>query len=248
MDSADYAIKIFNLHMKRAFSPGLPLGSAVLELGPSDSIASALLRFATGSQRTYLVDAGSFAQKDVAFYRFLVDEMAKKAFHVPEIMAAKSFYDVLEACNAQYMTEGISSLRTIPSESVDFVWSHSVLEHVRKHELGALLSELYCILKPGAVYSHNIDYQDHLDFELNNLRFSGKLWESPFFVKSGFYSNLIPALKMHALFREVGFEIIQEAFGKWLVLPAHRSSMHQDFQVFRDNELLNRISHVLFKA
>lgn len=248
MDSADYPIKIFNLHMNRAFPLGLPRGSVILELGPGDSIASALLGFASGAQLTYLVDVGSFARKDVAFYRALAAEMARKGFLAPDLTAAKSLEDILQACNAQYLTEGIFSLCTIPSKSVNFLWSHSVLEHVHKRELGTLFGELRRILKPGALSSHNVDYQDHLDFSLNNLRFSEKLWESPFFGKSGFYTNRVPAVRLHKLFREVGFEILQEAFGKWPALPIPRSSMHRDFQAFTDEELLNRTSHVLLKA
>lgn len=248
MDSADYPIKIFNLHMNRAFPLGLPRGSVILELGPGDSIASALLGFASGAQLTYLVDVGSFARKDVAFYRALAAEMARKGFLAPNLTAARSLEDILQACNAQYLTEGIFSLCTIPSKSVNFLWSHSVLEHVHKHELGTLFGELRRILKPGALSSHNVDYQDHLDFSLNNLRFSEKLWESPFFGKSGFYTNRVPAVRLHKLFREVGFEILQEAFGKWPVLPIPRSSMHRDFQAFTDEELLNRTSRVLLKA
>jgi hypothetical protein len=123
-----------------------------------------------------------------------------------------------------------------------------VLEHIRKHELHAVLNELRRILKPGAFSSHNIDYQDHLDFALNNLRFSENLWESSLFVESGFYTNRVPAVRLHRMFRDTGFEILQEAFGKWPTLPIPRSSLHKEFQAFTDEELLNRTSHVLMKA
>ena len=248
MDSLDYPLRIFNLHMNRAFPKGLPSDSVILELGPGDSIVSALLGFARSAQRTYLVDVGSFARKDVPFYRSFAREMEKNGFLTPDLATATSFDDILQACNAQYLTEGISSLCTIPSGSVDFVWSHSVLEHVRRHELGAVLGELRRILKPGSFSSHNVDYQDHLNFALNNLRFSDKLWETPLFFESGFYTNRIPAVRLHEMFKEAEFEILQEAFGKWPALPIPRSSIHRDFQAFTDDELLNRTSHVLLKA
>jgi SAM-dependent methyltransferase len=248
MDSTEYPIKVFSLHMKRAFPQGLPSGSVILELGSGDSIASALLGFASAAQLTYLVDVGSFARKDIAFYHTLAGEMAKKGLNTPDISTATSFDDILQACNAKYLTEGISSLRTIPSGSVDFVWSHSVLEHVRKHELGAVLRELRRILKPGAFSSHNVDYQDHLDFALNNLRFSEKLWESPLFVQSGFYTNRVPAVRLHEMFKETGFAILQEDFGKWPSLPTPRGSINREFQAYTDDDLRNRTSHVLLNA
>lgn len=248
MDSMGYPIKIFNLHVNRAFPSGLPSGSVILELGPGDSIASALLGYASGAQRTYLVDVGNYAKREMKFYRSLAAEMGKGGMSVPNLSEASSIEDILKICNAEYLTDGISSLRLISAGSVDFVWSHSVLEHVRSHELEALLRELRRIQKPSGLSSHNIDYQDHLDHALNNLRFPERLWESSLFAQSGFYTNRIPAVRMHAMFRQAGFEIMQEAFGKWPKLPTPRRSMHQDFLGFRDEELLNRTSYVLLKA
>lgn len=247
MDSAKYPIKLFALHADRAFPHGLPDNCVILELGPGDSVASALLGFANGAQQTYLVDVDSFAREEVAFYRSLAQEMVANGMLAPDISAAKTFKDILDACHAKYLIDGLSSLHTIPSQSVDFIWSHSVLEHVRKHELVDVLRELRRILKPGAYSSHNIDYQDHLDHALNNLRFSEKLWESDFFTKSGFYTNRVPAVSLHKMFRESGFEILHEEFGKWPTLPTPRGAMHQDFRIFCDEDLCNRTSHVLLR-
>lgn len=248
MDSADYPIKIFNLHTARAFPLGLPPDAVILELGPGDSVASALLGFSKGAKQVYLVDVGNFARSDVALYKALALDLKRKGFAVPDIDDARSIIDILEACNAQYLTQGISSLRVIPSESVDFIWSHSVLEHVRRFDLGDVLGELKRILKPGGMASHNIDYQDHLGYALNNLRFSEVLWESTLFAGAGFYTNRVPAVCLHQMFRECGFDILQENFGKWPELPTPRSAMDQAFQSFSDDDLLNRTSHVLLKA
>jgi SAM-dependent methyltransferase len=248
MDSVDYPLKIFDLHLQRAYPQGLPPRSVILELGPGDSIASAMIGCAYGVKCTYLVDVGSFANKNVAFYQSLASNMRRRRINIPDLAGAASFEDVLHICNAQYLTNGIPSLRQIPTGSIDFVWSHSVLEHVRKNELGRVLQELKRVLKPDALSSHNIDFQDHLDGALNNLRFSDRVWESSFFATSGFYTNRIPAVTMHGLFKKAGFEIRQEGFGKWPALPTPRKSMHADYQRYRDEDLINRTSHLLLKA
>jgi SAM-dependent methyltransferase len=165
----------------------------------------------------------------------------------PDLSGAEAFEDVLRLCHAEYLTDGAASLARIPSGSIDFVWSHSVLEHVRKHELDALLRELRRVLKPGALSSHNVDYQDHLDHALNNLRFPERVWESSFFAKSGFYTNRIPAITLHGMFRSAGFEIAREDFGRWPSLPTPRRSMYADFARYRDAELINRTSSVLLR-
>ncbi len=248
MESVDYPVKIFNLHLQRAYPKGLPPRSVILELGPGDSIASALVACAHGVKHTYLVDVGSFASKNVAFYRSLASEMRKRGMNIPDLAGATSFEDILQICNAKYLTDGIQSLREISTGSIDFVWSHSVLEHVRKSELEKVLVELKRVLKPDALSSHNIDFQDHLEGALNNLRFPENVWESALFAESGFYTNRIPAIKMHGMFAAAGFEIRKEGFGRWPVLPTPRKCMHADYQMYRDEDLLNRTSHVLLKA
>ena len=248
MDSADYPSKIFKLHAERAYPKGLPSESVILELGPGDSIASAIIGCAYGVKHSYLVDVGSFACKDVSFYKSIATDILKKGMNAPDLTGAVSFEDILRICNAEYLTNGVTSLREIPSGSVDFVWSHSVLEHIRKNELETVLQEIKRIMKPGAFSSHNIDFQDHLNGALNNLRFSEKVWESSFFAKSGFYTNRVPAMVMHNMFRTSGFEVVKEEFGKWPCLPISRSSMHADFKCYGDEELINRTSHVLLKT
>ena len=121
------------------------------------------------------------------------------------------------------------------------------MEHVRKFELDNLVDEMYRVLKPGGVISHNINYKDHLDESLNNLRFSERLWESKLFANSGFYTNRIPALKMHEIFEEIGFKIKRKSFCKWKKLPIKRSNINKEFDIYTDKVLLNRTSYVLLE-
>ena len=247
MDSCEYSTKIFNLHFNRAFPKNLPSNFNILELGPGDSIASAIIGFAYGASCIYLVDIDNYVTKDLNFYKKLISYLDTKGLNTPNISNAKSLKDILKSCNAFYLTDGLSSLKTIKKNSIDFVWSHSVLEHIRKYQFCDLQRELKRLLKSSGKASHSIDFQDHLDFGLNNLRFSEKIWESKLFANSGFYTNRIPALKMHEIFRELGFKIKRESFGKWKKLPTKRSSMNKEFDIYSDKDLLNRTSYVLLE-
>jgi SAM-dependent methyltransferase len=247
MDRVEYSLKIFKLHADRAYPHGIPSNATVLELGPGDSVASAVIARLYGVSRSYLVDVGPFASKDVGFYKMLAARLKVEAVQSPDLSKASSLVDVLSICNSEYLTQGLSSLKLIPSNSVDFVWSHSVFEHVRKHQVIDVLQELRRILKPNGFASHNIDFQDHLEAALNNLRFSSKVWESTFFANSGFYTNRIPAVAMHEMFRTVGFKIEREEFGKWPKLPTPRRAIHAEFDGYSDEELMNRTSHVLLR-
>ncbi len=248
MDSADYALKIFLLHTQRAFPAGIPDDLVFLELGPGDSAASALIAFAYRAKQTILVDVGDFVSRDSRFYIQLAEKLSAQNLRVPQLKSVHTFDEVLAISRASYLTQGLESLHSIPTASVDFIWSHSVLEHVRKADFQAVLLELKRILRPGGFASHNIDFQDHLVGSLNNLRFSEPVWESEFFVRSGFYTNRIPAIRMHALFAQAGFKVCKEGFGRWGNLPVPRKSLHADFQQFSDAELINRTSHVLLSA
>ena len=247
MDSCNYAIKIFNLHFSRAFPKKNPSRIKILELGPGDSIASAIIAYAHGVSQTYLVDAGNFATKNLDFYKKLANKLKSEGFPSPDFSNISSIEEILRLTNAVYLTNGLSSLKLIKSLSIDFVWSHSVLEHIRKHEFVNIQKEISRVLKKSGRASHNIDFQDHLDHGLNNLRFSENIWESKMFVNSGFYTNRIPAIEMHSIFKKVGFKIQRQSFGKWPKLPISRSNINKDFDIFSDSDLLVRTSYVLLE-
>ena len=80
--------------------------------------------------------------------------------------------------------------------------------------------------------SHNINYKDHLGESLNNLRFSEQIWESDLFANSGFYTNRIPAVEMHQYFKNVGFNLIVEDYGRWDKLPINRKNLAREFKKF----------------
>ena len=55
--------------------------------------------------------------------------------------------------------------------------------------------------------SHAIDLKDHLNYSLNNLRFTDKLWETEFFVNSGFYTNRLSISDITNIYKNIGFRI-----------------------------------------
>ena len=118
----------------------------------------------------------------------------------PETVARTDFRSLdsmLDSMSAVYLCDGVDNLKTIEWGSVEVLFSHSVLEHIKLAELGEFLVQLFRISKVGSIASHNINYMDHLGGGQNHLRFSKDLWESEFLSTSGFYTNRIPAGLMH---------------------------------------------------
>lgn len=209
MDNAEYALRIFRLHASEAFANGLPEDFVALELGPGDSAASALIARVHGAGKAYLLDVGDFARKDLDSYRRVGEHLAREGLLLsPALLNFSDFHEFLALCCAEYRTEGLDSLRALPEESVDFIWSHSVLEHVRKRDFDTTMKETFRVLKTGGRASHSIDLMDHLAKSLNNLRFSERVWESEFMARSGFYTNRLRFSDIQDSMTGAGFTLI----------------------------------------
>ena len=243
METTAYALKIFRLHEKICSPEGLPTDFTALELGCGDSVASSLIAAGRGARKTWLVDTGPYASRDVALYKKMAQELKSEGVSAPDISQARSFEDIVTACRGEYVTRGLESLRAIPSESVDFIWSHSVLEHVRKWEFLDTMSELRRVLKKTGRASHNVNLKDHLGEALNNLRFSEALWESDCFAGAGFYTNRLRYEQMLNLIAQAGFVIRSADTGKWDKIPTPREKLAEPFRSLPEDELLTRTCH-----
>lgn len=235
-----YAYEVFKKHFDRANFLRRSGGFVVLELGPGDSLFSAMIAYAFGASASYLVDVGPFARSDLEPYRAMESFLAEKGLPVPDVASMNSLEELLAACAAQYETSGLSSLRAIPDRSVDFIWSQAVLEHIRRADFLDVMRELRRIVRSDGVCCHRVDLGDHLGGALNNLRFSERLWESDFMANSGFYTNRIRYSEMMQLFRKAGFEVEMVTADHWDKLPTPRAKLSANFQHLSDDELCVR--------
>ena len=242
MLDADYALAVFERHFETAGRPGP--GFTFLELGPGDSFSSAIIGHAMGAACCWLVDSGAYASRDMAVYGGLTERIRSlgPAQRTVAISEADDASAILSRCAARYLEDGLRSLTQVPDGSCDFVFSQAVLEHVPKTEFVGVMAEIHRILKPGGTSSHDVDFRDHLGGSLNNLRFSERLWEAPWFARrSGFYTNRLRLSQMLAVFRETGFEVGVLQTDKWPRLPLSKQALDPDFRDFEADDL--RIFH-----
>ena len=125
-----------------------------------------------------------------------------------------------------------------PDNSIDFIFSQAVLEHVNLHDFKELLDQTKRVLNKNGICSHRVDLGDHLGGKLNNLRFSEKLWESNFFKKSGFYTNRLRCSEIINLCNKVGFRVKEIEKRRWFKPVINSSKLNYKFQKFSENELL----------
>lgn len=225
----NYALDVFHSHYSNSKSY-LPDKFSVLELGPGDSLSTAFIASSLGSKEIWLVDSGSFAS--------LLKEDYKLLFESLKISEPDSLEEFLTITNSKYLINGLDSLRKINSNSIDFIFSNAVLEHIYIHEFNDTIKELFRIQKPGGVSSHTIDFQDHLSKSLNSFRFSRKLWEADWFARSGFYTNRLRASQVSNCFIKAGYEILSNEFDCWEELPLSRKVFHPEFDDLSDKDLL----------
>lgn len=245
MDKSGYALDITFDHMHRTGGPKAIAGKTCLELGPGDSLTSAILARSLGAKKTYLVDAGAYAEARVEIYQDFARELERRGYRGPDISRISSVEEMLEQTSAVYLTNGLASLRTIETGSVDVIWSQAVLEHVRLHEMPDVLLELRRIMSADGVMSHRIDYKDHLGGSLNNLRFSKSLWETEFMARSGFYTNRIRHSQFMKMIEDAGFVLDTVECGRWNTLPLARRKLAKPFRSLELDDLLIKHANVV---
>jgi hypothetical protein len=233
MDEPKFAVDAVRTHCDVCAPPDR---FTMLELGPGDTVASAVVAKALGASRSFLVDVGAFATADLTPYLGLAAFMRAAGLAPPPVERARSLAELLRSCDSVYMTGGMQSLRSLDSLSIDVCWSNAVLEHVRLSDVAPTLTELRRIVR-GRM-SHQIDLRDHVADSLNNLRFSQRIWESRLLAGSGFYTNRLRPSDWMRLFEDAGFRLVSVTAQRWSEAPIRRSALHREFREMPDDDLL----------
>jgi len=247
MDNVAYAQEVFFSHMEHL---GDITDKTILEFGPGDSLACAIFGYAAGAKKIYLVDVKFFASDNVAFYKSIIDYMISVGKPVRDLQHKYQNWDslatILKDCNAHYLTNGVESLKTIDDSCVDIFISQAVLEHVRYADFETLCNEQARIATPQALASHVVDYRDHLNGGLNNLRFSHDFWAQDWFAyRSGFYTNRLRVSEMAAYFTQTGFKIQNIIKQHYPQQVLEKSKMAPEFRNLSDDDLLTWDAHFI---
>ena len=241
------ALFVFTKHFHWSRDLSVRQGFVALELGPGDSLFSALTAYSFGASGTYLIDVGTFATDDVNDYRRMTEYLVANGLPSPDLSDATSLGDVLRVCGSSYGPSGLKSFREVSSESVDFIWSDCVLQHVRRDELPEVIKEMRRVIRPGGICSHTVELHDHLGGNLNHLRFSERLWEWQFMAESGFYTNRYRLSQLLLLFEKEGFKPEIHGVEYWENIPIPRLKMAAEFRMLAEEDLLVKKFDVLLR-
>jgi SAM-dependent methyltransferase len=149
----------------------------------------------------------------------LIAEMSKRpvadvrAAHGSLIMALKSGATPEKATGGvvRYRAPGDAAATGLPPESVDVVFSNSVLEHVPGDVIARCFAEAIRILRPGGVVFHSVNCGDHYAYvdkginQLNYLSYSDRAWER--WNNRFLYQNRLRAIDFIDMAKDAGYAI-----------------------------------------
>jgi SAM-dependent methyltransferase len=250
MDGFAYAWGVLNKHISQFETK--KEGWLGLELGPGDGLLSSLLAPALGSAGLSLVDSGDYIEKDVQKYQQQIVQFLKTSsdYLLPDYSNCSSVDEILQSAGrGAFYSQGLSSLKSLDDNSFDFIFSHAVLEHVRKGEFRETMQQCYRLLKSDGVMSHVVDFKDHLDGSLNNLRFSSSLWESNWFAAgSNFYTNRLRFSEIVKICEESGFEVRIVDISHYDTIPIKRNHLSKEFTNLSDDDLSVSETHLVMQS
>lgn len=233
-NSAIYCYSVWMKHLSMLAENKMDTDlKVVAELGPGDSIGTGLAALLSGVEEYFALDVVDFTNhsRDIEIFEELIKLFNSKAepangvkfpSHIlTEVRLEKALDNdriarirnsLLSRNNNDMIRKFIpwKHIEVTQKNSVDFIYSHAVMEHVE--DIAETYRHMSLWLKPGRVISHQIDYWSHDTAEKWNghWTYSEKMWK----IIKGNYSSLFINRHPHSdhiyEMNKNGFEILSE--------------------------------------
>jgi SAM-dependent methyltransferase len=129
-----------------------------------------------------------------------------------KLRRSRNLGELLGRSRIEYFAPADARATGLEPDSIDLVYSNSVLEHVPPEVIRGLMKESFRVLKPGGLALHNVGCNDHYAFFDKSISFvnylqyeerSWRLWNN-----SLQYQNRLRAPEFEELAAAAGFEVI----------------------------------------
>jgi SAM-dependent methyltransferase len=159
------------------------------------------------------------------------------------LVAIRSLESLLQAAAIEYCAPGDACQSGLPNESVDVVFSNSVLEHVPADVIARLMVESRRVLRPGGIMIHSANCGDHYAYSDNRitavhyLQFSDDEWKR--WNNSLQYQNRLRPQDFIDMAAQAGFELllVKSAAQPSLLAALEGMRIAPEFQTYAPEQL-----------
>jgi SAM-dependent methyltransferase len=158
----EFGRNVWNERVADVRQAGLnPSLGTVLELGPGRSLSTLISALLDGSRFAIGVDTVAYASRDenLRVFDALAEQCSLPATQRESLRQKVALAGVPSAQSELKYFAPWTDVTVAPSDSVDFIFSISVLEHVV--DPAAIYRACFAWLKPGGVMAHKIDFSCH---------------------------------------------------------------------------------------
>lgn len=219
-------------------------GMTVCELGPGEFVCNAFLEYQLGADREILIDiddiAGVYTEnkaytiKDISLSNGFLRRKELPLFSHEVVLHG------LEKINATYYTNGIESYKKIDDNSVDLLFSHTVLQHIRKKEFHQTIAEISRIIKPGGITYHQVDLRDMMGGRKRHLMIEDNKWEDDVHYSMPCYTNRLQCTQICDAFLREGLSILRCERNYFRTPPVSRSMLSEGFVELQEEEIMTK--------
>ena len=156
------------------------------------------------------------------------------------IQSVSSFDELYERFNLDYYLDREGSLKMLPDNHFNVVYSMHVLEHVYKDWTDQAIKDIQRILTPGGFSIHQIGIDDHLAHydrphasSKNYLRYSDSTWKI-FFENYVQYFNRLQMSDWLSLFEKHKLDLIEKSME---TCDIHNLSIHEKYKGYSKEDL-----------
>lgn len=175
----------------------------ILEIGPGKSLLLAIIFILKGAKKVYLVD------KYKKIFDNSINLMLYNLFIKYYITHHNSHnftdFDSIKKKIIYFSKNAIENFNILRKETIDFIFSNAVLEHV--YNLKLTIEKINLLLKKGGITYHQVDLRDHLHIRdkcyLDFLKYPEKYWR---FIGD---TNRIRYSQYLKIFKKFNFDLLE---------------------------------------
>lgn len=215
----------------------------ICEMGPGQFLTHPFLVYQLGAKSSYLLEIADFAHQDrkaEANGHIVLRKDWEMVRRLPRPKETDTWKDYLKTINAEYFTCGLDGYKKVPDNSVDYVFSYAVIEHIRKNIFVETISEMYRMMKTRGVSYHTVDLRDHFGGSKNQLRFAESEWEDEVHYRMDNYTNRLSCSEICSICESCGFRITSLEREYYEKPPVKRKNLDRAFQSITDEDLMTK--------